>query len=151
MKVKAQIRINAPKEIIWGVITDIEHSDNNISGIKKIEILERPKAGNVGLKWRESREMFGKEATEDMWITEEKVNSYYQTRAESHGSVYISRLSIDEKTDHCMLTMEFKGESNTLGAKVGNFIFSGMLKKSTEKALFVDLEDIKKVAENKVK
>lgn len=150
MKVKAQIQINAPKEVIWDVITDIENSDKNISGIKKIEILERPESGNIGLKWRESREMFGKEATEDMWITEEQVNSYYQTRAESHGSVYVSRLSIDEKGDHCILTMEFTGESTTFGAKVGNFIFSGMLKKSTEKALFVDLEDIKKVAESKV-
>lgn len=145
MKAYAEIIVKAPKEAIWAVICDIDHCDTNISGIQKVEILERPDHGMVGLKWRETRTMFGKEATEVMWITEAEENSYYKTRAESHGSIYISRMGIIEQGNHCVLSMGFEGVALTFGAKVGYAIFSKMMAKSTEKALLVDLEDIRKV------
>ena len=148
MKAYAEINVKAPKEAIWSVICDIEHCDHNISGIQKVEVLEQPDSGVVGLKWRETRTMFGKEATEVMWITEAEEYSYYKTRAESHGSIYISRMGIIEQGDHCVLSMGFEGVALTFGAKIGNAIFSKMMAKSTEKALFVDLEDIKKVVLN---
>lgn len=147
MEVSVQLEVNATKEAVWSVISDIEHSAENIRGIESIEVLEKPAHGLVGLKWREKRIMFGKEAYETMWITEAEENSHYQTRAESHGAVYISRLSVEDKDGGCILTMGFKGEAQTLGAKISDVIFSGMMKKSTEKALYEDLEDIKKVAE----
>ena len=64
-----------------------------ISGIEKIEVLEKPSHGLVGLKWEETRIMFGKTAIEIMWITEAEDNSHYQTRAEHRNVVYISKLS----------------------------------------------------------
>lgn len=147
MEVSVKLAINATKEAVWSVISDIENSAQTIRGIETIEVLEKPAHGLVGLKWREKRIMFGKEAYETMWVTEAEENSHYQTRAESHGAVYISRLSIEENGDGCILSMGFKGEAQTLGAKISDIIFSGMMKKSTEKALYEDLEDIKKVAE----
>ncbi len=69
MKLKVEITINGTKEQIWKVITDIEGSVETISAIEKIEILEQPESGVLGLKWEETRTMFGKSATEVMWIT----------------------------------------------------------------------------------
>jgi carbon monoxide dehydrogenase subunit G len=43
MKLTIGIEIKAPKEKIWEVITDIENSVNTVSGIDKIEILNKPK------------------------------------------------------------------------------------------------------------
>ena len=94
MIVTVNTEINKPKEVVWKVITDIEHSQSVISGIKRINLLNRPSGDLVGLKWEETREMFGKEATETMWITDAETNDYYCTRAESHGSVYITKLSL---------------------------------------------------------
>lgn len=147
MEVSARVKVNASKEAIWSVIKDIDNAPKNISGIVSVEVLERPTEGLVGLKWREQRVMFGKEAYETMWVTDSEENSFYQTRAESHGAIYISKMLIEDNGDSCVLEMSFKAEALTFGAKVGNFVFSGMMKKSTEKALFEDLKDIKKVAE----
>ena len=66
MKLKAEIMIDGTKEQIWEVITDIEGSVETISAIEKIDILDKPVSGFLGLKWEETRTMFGKEATEVM-------------------------------------------------------------------------------------
>lgn len=90
MIISARIKINCTKEKVWELITDIENSANFISGINNIEILNQPREGLIGLKWKETRKMFGKEAEEVMWITESEPYKYYQTRAESHGAIYIT-------------------------------------------------------------
>lgn len=77
MKIAIDIDIKAPKEQVWKVITDIENSVNTITGIDDIEILNKPIDSIVGLKWKETRTIFGKSATEIMWITEAKENNYY--------------------------------------------------------------------------
>lgn len=143
MKFKAEITINGTKEQVWKVITDIEGSVENISAIEKIEILEQPESGILGLKWEETRTMFGKSATEIMWITDAQENESYQTRAENHGAIYISRLQIEEMGEQSKLTMEFDGEAQSATAKIMSFLTGFMFKSATEKALQVDLEDIK--------
>jgi len=147
MHAAVQVDIKGSRERIWQVIADIENSVNVIGGIEKIEILEKPEEGILGLKWRETRTMFGKEATEVMWITEAEENGYYATRAESHGSVYITQLQITGENDSSVLSMEFRARAQSVGAKILSFIFSGILKKSMEKALRQDLEDIKAAVE----
>ncbi len=129
------------------MITDIEHSEQTISAIDKIEVLEKPESLN-GFKWKETRTMFGKEATEIMWITESEKNHYYKTRAESHGMVYVSSLSIEDEDDHEVLIMGFEGEPQSFGGKVMNMIFGKMMMSSMEKAILKDLEDIRNVVEH---
>lgn len=149
MKLSVQVEINDSKERVWNAISDIENSVHMISGIEKIEVLEKPEADFVGFKWRETRTMFGKEATEVMWITDSVENDYYQTRAESHGSVYISRLSVADSGDGCILTMGFDGEPQTVGAKIMDALTGFIFKSATIKALQKDLEDIKATVEKK--
>ncbi len=147
MEVKVYVDIDASAEDIWAVITDIEGSCDNIEGIQKIEILERPTDSFVGLKWRETRVMFGKEATEVMWITEAVENKSYSTRAESHGAVYITKFAISPSGKGHRLTMIFEGQAQTFIAKVMNVVFGHMMKNATRKALLEDLNDIKKASE----
>lgn len=63
MKVQEAITIPATKEQIWRVISDIRHAHEHISAIKRLVIIEQPKEGLKGLKWQETRSMFGKDAT----------------------------------------------------------------------------------------
>ena len=143
MKLKAEIMINGTKEQIWQAITDIEGSVETISAIEKIEILDKPEAGLLGLKWEETRTMFGRSATDVMWITDVKENEYYQTRAENHGAIYKSKLQIEESGDKSKLTMEFEGEAQGGIAKIMSILTGFMFKSATEKALKEDLKDIK--------
>ena len=149
MKLTIDIEIKAPKEKVWKVITDIENSVNTISGIEKIEILNKPKDTVVGLKWKETRTIFGKSATETMWITEATENDYYKTRAESNGAIYQTILKLSEKENTTFLTMEFNSEAITIKGKIMAFIFGRMLNKTMKKLIKKDLIDIKTTIENK--
>ncbi len=149
MNVEVQVDINGTKEEVWKVITDIENSVDTISGIEKIEVLEKPADSFVGLKWRETRTMFGRTATEVMWITDTVENQSYKTRAESHGAVYITTLEISDADENVRLSMNFEGMPQTFGAKIMSALTSGMVKKSTEEALMQDLIDIKAKVESK--
>ncbi len=143
MQVICEIWIDSAREQVWKTIADIKSCGDVIASIDNIEILEHPTDQMQGLKWRETRIMFGKEATETMWITDAKENEYYATRAESHGSVYISRLSLTGEGDRTKLTMLFKGLPVTMIAKVMSFLMAPMIKGSLKKTIGKDLENIK--------
>ena len=151
MKIEVKINIIGSKENVWRVISDIENSADNISGIEKIEILNKPVDTLIGLKWVETRTLFGKTATETMWITESEENKFYKTRAESHGAVYITQMKISEAEDLVNLSMEFNSMPQTFGARIMGFLFGWLFKNATIKALNQDLMDIKSVVENKYK
>lgn len=93
--------------------------------------------------------MFGKEATEIMWVTDSVENEYYSTRAESHGSVYVSRLSLTESAGVTTLTMSFSGEAQSLVARVLSALMGFLIKSSMKKELHKDLVDIKNYVEQR--
>lgn len=143
MQLSTSIEIDRPAEQVWAAICDIENCVNFISAIENIEVLEKPDDGFVGFKWLETRIMFGKEATETMWITHATQNEYYQTRAENHGAVYISKMIIDDLGEKSRLTMSFEGEAQSMFAKIMSALMSFMIKGSMKKAIYKDLQDIK--------
>ena len=127
--------------------TDIEGAKERIKGINEIEILSKVKTGK-GLKWKETRTMFGKSATEVMWITEYKQNQFYKVAAESHGTKYLSTYSfkeLDSKTTE--VTMTFSGTPVSLSSKVMS-LFSFAFKGSITKMLHADMEDLMKACES---
>ena len=148
MKIQVQISINDTKENVWRVITDIEGSVNNIKGIEKIEILEKKENEFIGLKWRETRTMFGQTATEVMWITEAVENEYYRTRAESHGAIYKTEFLLTKNGESTDLIMSFDAELVTFKAKLMS-IMGFLFISATRKALNEDLKDIKIAVEGK--
>ena len=147
MKVEVSELIAASKADVWKVITDIENSINVISGIEKVEILEQPVEGLVGLKWEETRTMFGQTATEIMWVTDAEEHVSYQTRAESHGAVYKSGFLLSEENGNTRLTMSFEGTPSSFFAKLMSVITNPIFKNATVKAFEQDLSDIKRRVE----
>lgn len=147
MTITVSEEINAPRERIWNVITDIDGWADTITGIVSIEVINRPEAGVVGLKWREKRVLFGKEAVETMWISAAEPNSWYETKAENHGAIYSTRLSLDDSNGRVVLTMTFSAKPTSIASKlmsVMSFMFNGTMRKMMQK----DLADIRRVAEN---
>jgi len=143
MIVKAQVTINGSRESIWSVVTDIENAPKTISGIENVEVLEKPESGLVGLKWRETRTLFGKTATEEMWITEAAENDFYKTRAESHGVIYVSTVGISEQDDGISLTMAHESIPQGFVARLLSIPMGFVFKGAMKKAFLQDLNDIK--------
>lgn len=147
MTITVSEEINAPRERIWNVITDIDSWADTIAGIVSVEVINKPEAGVVGMKWKEKRVLFGKEAVETMWISAAEPNSWYETNAENHGAIYSTRLSLDDSNDKVVLTMTFSAKPTSIASKlmsVMSFMFNGTMRKMMQK----DLTDIRRVAEN---
>jgi len=144
--VEAQVTINGSKAAIWAAITNIENATDIISGIKNIEVVEKPANGIVGLKWRETRLLFGKPATVEKWITDAAENEFYRTRAESDGFVFLSTTRISESSGGNTLISSHETKPQGIVAKLKSipmFLFKGVVKK----AILQDLNDIKSSVE----
>lgn len=147
MIVEAQVTIHGSKTAIWAAITDIENAAETIGGIEKIEVLEKPASGLVGLKWRETRILFGKPATAEKWITDAAENEFFKTKAESDGFVFLCTKSISESDGGITLTECHESQPQSIGAKLMSIPMRLLFKGVTRKALLKDLNDIKVAVE----
>jgi hypothetical protein len=149
MIVEAQVTINGSKAAVWAAITNIEKASDFISGIEKIEVVEKPANGLVGLKWRETRILFGKPTTVEKWITDASENDFYRTKAESDGFVFLTTKRISETGGGISLTESHESKPQSLVARFMSipmlFLFKGVVRK----ALLKDLNDIKSAVERK--
>jgi hypothetical protein len=146
MLVEAQVTVNGSKAAIWAAITNIENASEIISGIEHIEVLEKPAHGLVGLRWRETRMLFGKPATAEKWITDAAENAFYKTRAEDRGVVFITTMSISESSGGMTLTSAHDSKPQGIVARLQS-IPMGLFKGVAKKALLQDLNDIKSAVE----
>ena len=147
MIVEAQVTINGSKAAIWATITNIEKASETLSGIENIEVLEKPANGLVGLKWRETRMLFGKPATAEKWITDAAENEFYKTRAESDGFIFLSTMSISESSGGMTLTSSHDSKPQSIGARLMSIPMGLLFKGVAKKALLQDLNDIKSAVE----
>jgi uncharacterized membrane protein len=147
MVVEAQVTINAPRADVWAAITDIEHAADFISGIEGIEVLDKPARGLVGLRWRETRMLFGKPWTAEKWITHAVEHESFSTRAEEQGFAYLSTMRMAQGSDGITLTSVHVSEPHGIVAKVLAIHMGVLFKGVAKKALLQDLHDIKAAVE----
>jgi hypothetical protein len=149
MIVESQVTIKGSRGAVWTAITNINNASEIISGIEKIEVLEKPPNGIVGLRWRETRMYFGKPATVEKRITDAAENEFYKTRAEDSGFVFLTTIRISENSGIMTLTSSHDSIPQGVAAKIKSlpmFLFKGMVKK----ALIQDLNDYKSAVEKPV-
>ena len=146
MIVEAQVTIKESKATVWAATTNIANFAQVLSGVEKIEVVEKPATSLVGLKWKETRMLFGKPATVEKWITEAKENEFYKTKAEDSGIVFLTTNRISESGGSVTLTgiHETNPQSFVASLKALPMVFfKGMIKK----AILKDLNDIKGAVE----
>ena len=64
------VTIDAPASVVWSVLTDLEGTAALLQGVQGIERLCADTGYQVGTWWRETRVMFGQEASEEMTVVE---------------------------------------------------------------------------------
>ncbi len=146
MVVEAQVTINGSKAAVWAAITNIENAADIISGIKDIEVLDKPANGLVGLRWRETRMYFGKPASVEKWITDVVGNESYKTRAETDGFVFVTTMAISAGDGGITLISSHDSQPQSIGARIRSapmFLFKGVVRR----AILQDLNDIKTAVE----
>jgi len=148
-QVTVERRIAAPAGRVWEALTDIEGSPRVISGVERVEVLSEGPFG-VGTRWRETRRMFGKEATEEMYVTACEPPDRYVVAADSRGVHYISEFVLTpEGDDATAVRLAFGSKVEKAGfAKLMAKLFGGIGSKAVAKAIAKDLEDIATAVES---
>lgn len=140
--------ISASPEVVWGICTNMDGWVDTIAGIEAVERLDDGQGFGVGTRWRETRTMFGKKATEDIEVSEVDEGERYDTFADSHGAHYETEVRVEPVNgDGSRLTMTFAGEPVSTMAKVASVLMGWLASSATRKALASDLADIGAVAE----
>lgn len=148
MRVEVQLEVLSSRVALWALLTDIERAASMISGITQIELLERPASGLVGLRWRETRMLFGKPAVAEKWIAEAVEQESYTTRAESDGFVFLTTHRISAgRRGGLLLSGRHDSLPQTLKARLMLIPMSLLFRGVIRKAALADLIDLKAAAE----
>jgi uncharacterized membrane protein len=147
MEIELRATIQAPVERVFAVFRDISRVAERVEGIRSVEVLRTGAEDGKGTRWRETRTLFGREATEEMEITAARAPDFYEVSAESHGTRYESRYDFNPTDDGATdVTMVFRGTPVSALAKVMG-LAAFLMKGPTRKALAADIGDLKAVCE----
>ena len=146
MKITASIQIKAPIETVFQVFSDLDKIGDRVKGIDTIELLEGSSQMALGTKWKETRTMMGKVATETMWVSEIDSPNKYVVEAASHGTEYCSVYTFKSEGENTSVTVVFGGKPISMAAKFMS-VTALLFSKSLQKMLLDDMEDLKKICE----
>ena len=141
-------QVNAPPDVVFAVASDLAKAAEHVQGIERIELLT-PEPVGVGTKWRETRKMMGKEATETLEITAFDPPRSYTVEADSCGCHFVSTFRFTPEAGGTRVELEVGGHANSFMAKLMSPL-SGLMMGTMKKMMDQDLEDVKRVAESRV-
>lgn len=140
--------IEADPDRVWAVLTDLDHAEQNLSGVERIERLtEGPY--RVGTRWRETRTMLGKESTQEMEVTDLEALGSTTVASSAGGVRYTTTFRLEALHPGTRLTMEFAGDAHEAGAltKIAAKVMGPLGNKAARQAMEKDLDDIVAAAE----
>lgn len=141
--------VSAPLDRVFSVFTDVANCKERLSGVQDIEMLTEGPACE-GTRWRETRVMFGREWSEELWISEFIPNESYTVSCHSCGSEHRSVFTFAADGDGTLVKFSMDCYQLTLFAKVMKVLmkpFEGRMKKAMKEMLETDIEELKAVAE----
>jgi hypothetical protein len=147
MQCSVERLIAAPCEIVFAIVSDIPRWPEVVSSIERIEMLT-PGPVALGSRFRETRRMYGREATEEMTVSELVPPERFVLTAENHGTRYRAEHTFARAHDATRLTLVFSVEPVSVFARLlsplGRLML-GHLKKQIE----ADFDDLKRAAERR--
>lgn len=143
MKMMLESHVAAAPAEVFAAYTDLRTAPERVEGIKSLELLTEDAIG-AGTRFRETRVMFGRDATEEMEITSFDPPNEYTVEADSCGAHFatVFRFVADGKGG-TNVTMTMQTKATSLGAKLFaplGFLFAGSMKKCMRR----DLDDLKR-------
>ena len=144
-KISIGKHIIASREEVFAVVSDLNHAVENIDGIEEVEILTDGPIG-VGTRFRETREMFGVRATEEVEITRFDPPQGYVVECESGGTYFTTEFLLIPDIHGTHLRVNCQAKPLTILAKL-IFPVAMFMSNTTQKCIDAVLEDVKRVAE----
>ena len=137
--------VAAPVEKVFALATDLMGAPGRLRRIISLEVLTPGPVGR-GTRFRETRKVFNREATEEMEITEFDPPRGYVVGCESHGCRYRTEFSFIPNGEGTKLVMIFEATPISMMAKLMSPMMKAMMG-AVQKEVAEDLDDIKAAAE----
>jgi hypothetical protein len=144
--------IPAPQEKVFALSSDFPYAADRIEAITRIEILTNPHpddAVGLGTRFRETRILFGREATEEMEVTLFEPPHRYVLEADSHGAHYVTEVRFKAEGpagEATRVTFDFQAYPQTVFARIMSFLTAPLMRKALRQCLVKDLEDLERAA-----
>ncbi|MFD7442393.1 SRPBCC family protein [Streptomyces sp. NPDC059909] len=140
-------RIAASQGRIWEVLTDLQDGERVLSGVTRIEVLTDG-GFDVGTRWRETRRMFGREATEELYVTASEPPERYVVEADSQGTHYVSEFVLrPDGPETTTVRMTFSAVPPGGVAGLLAKVLGGIGARAVAKAIERDLADVARAVE----
>jgi hypothetical protein len=139
--------INASSEVVFAASTDIAAWPKHISAIERVELLTDGPVG-VGTKFRETRIMFKKEASEEMEITAFDPPNQYVVGSDSCGARFTTTMRFVPHEAGTLLEMEMVTVPTSLMGRLMapiGLLFKGAMVKMIKR----DMADLARAVEQR--
>ncbi len=140
------IDVAASAEHTFDVFSDLDRLADRVSAIQSLERLNDAPLG-LGAQWRETRVMFGQEASADMTMSAFERPHRYASTSSGAGFEYRSSLSFEPEGERTRVIWTFLAAPTTQEAEAMVDAMSDMLDHSVE-AMRTDLNELKQAAES---
>jgi carbon monoxide dehydrogenase subunit G len=137
--------VRAPRERVFQVATDVPNWGTRIGAIERIEMLD-PGPVRVGTRFKETRVVFRREATETMTVVALEPPQRFALAAQSCGSRYHTEFRFVPRDGGTEVEWSFQAQPLTLIARVSGFVLRPLFKKLL-RGCARDLQDLKRCAE----
>lgn len=145
--VVVETEIAAAPAHVFAVFTDLAHGPERVRAIERLEVLTPGPVGK-GTRFKETRKMFGKSATETMEFVEFEPGKHYALAAESCGTRYRTSFAFEPTGTGTRVRMSFEATPLSMAAKMMAPML-GMMTGTLTKAIQADFDDLKRFCEGR--
>lgn len=145
-RMKIATRFNAPVDKVFAACTDFANMPERIGGIERVEMLSEGPVG-VGTRFRETRIMFKREATEEMQVSAFERDRSYTLACDSCGCAYEFTHSFKPDADATVVEMELNTRPISFFAKLMS-PFGKLMMGSMKKCISKDMDDLRASVES---
>lgn len=139
--------IAASPERVWDVLTDFENLPNVVDAISSVTRVGDGEGFAVGTRWRETRKIMGRQATEEMFVTAIEPGRGFTVDAENHGAHYTASHLLEPVGNGTLVTLTFGAVPVSRFGRIMAAVTGPLFRSSTRKALEGDLAAIAAAAE----
>ena len=134
--------IEAPVDVVFRTIAQVEQFSQAVPGILRVEFLSEVKSG-VGARFRETRMMMGREASTELEVTEYVENERVRIVSEAGGALWDTVFTVARDGKGTELKMVMEARPQTLSARMTVPLIIGTVQKAVEQ----DMDAIKSFCE----